>query len=170
MLLYNLVYTKLKRSTYLAIIPGALVGAIPPIMGWSAAGGSPFDIKIVYIATLIFMWQMPHFWMLLIRFHKDYEKAGYPTLLKKLSESQVRRIVFVWISLSSLFAMTSYLFGIELNFTITIIIVILNLTFIVLFFILLFWKRVETRVAFILTNIFITLLYILFAVGSAINS
>lgn len=168
-LLYNLIYTNLKKVTYLAIIPGALVGAIPPVMGWCAAGGSPFNITILYISFIIFLWQVPHFWMLLIRYHEDYEKAGFPTVMKKLDERQVKRIIFTWISLVSIMAMSSFFYGLRLNPTVWIITVILNVAFIVTFNRMLFGKNARPGPAFILSNIFISLLYLLFATGTILN-
>ncbi|KAF0151305.1 MAG: protoheme IX farnesyltransferase [Ignavibacteria bacterium] len=95
---YNLFYTPLKRKFALAVVPGALIGSIPPIVGWTAAGGNPLDMKILIIALFFFIWQVPHFWLLLLLHNKDYEKAGFPTLTKLFSSLQVSRITFVWIA------------------------------------------------------------------------
>jgi protoheme IX farnesyltransferase len=70
-----LVYTLLKRKTPFAIIPGSLVGAIPPAVGWVAAGGYLFDPQIIIISFFFFIWQIPHFWLLLLIFDKDYKQA-----------------------------------------------------------------------------------------------
>ncbi|MEW6651981.1 MAG: protoheme IX farnesyltransferase [Bacteroidota bacterium] len=94
---YNAFYTPLKRKFALAIIPGALIGSIPPIIGWTAAGGNPLDTKILIVALFFFIWQVPHFWLLLLLHSKDYEQAGFPTLTKLFSSLQVSRITFVWI-------------------------------------------------------------------------
>lgn len=94
---YNAIYTPLKRKFALAVVPGALIGSIPPIIGWTAAGGSPFDTKIIIVALFFFIWQVPHFWLLLLLHGKDYEQAGFPTLTKVFSSFQVSRITFVWI-------------------------------------------------------------------------
>jgi hypothetical protein len=51
---YNGVYTYLKRITALAVIPGAFTGALPPLIGWMAAGGNPFDITIILVQVLFF--------------------------------------------------------------------------------------------------------------------
>ncbi|MGK9477195.1 protoheme IX farnesyltransferase [Melioribacter sp. OK-1-Me] len=103
---YNIIYTPLKRVNALAIIPGSLIGAIPPVIGYTAAGGSPIDLQILSLALFFFIWQIPHFWLLLLLYSKDYEKAGFPVLTTNFSESQLGRITYVWIvalAVSSLF-------------------------------------------------------------------
>lgn len=95
---YNIIYTPLKKKYALAVVPGALIGAIPPVIGWAASGGFPFDYKILAIALFFFIWQIPHFWLLLLIYYKDYQKAGFPTLNKTFSESQLSRITYIWIA------------------------------------------------------------------------
>lgn len=94
---YNVVYTMFKRKSPFAIIPGSLVGAIPPMAGWAAAGGSPFDPQILIIAFFLFIWQIPHFWLLLLALDEDYRKAGFPTLTQIFSKEQLIRITLIWI-------------------------------------------------------------------------
>lgn len=94
---YNAVYTPLKRKTAFAIIPGALVGALPPVAGWTAAGGDLLDGRIIMIAAYFFIWQIPHFWLLLMLYGSDYEKGGFPTLNKIFSPEQLKRITFMWL-------------------------------------------------------------------------
>jgi protoheme IX farnesyltransferase len=94
---YNLIYTPLKQKTAFAAIPGALVGAIPPILGWVSGGGSILDPKIWGISLFFFIWQVPHFWLLLLDFSKDYDKAGLPSLTKIFSTEQIKRIIFIWL-------------------------------------------------------------------------
>lgn len=95
---YNGIYTPLKKRSPLAIIPGSLVGAIPPIVGWVAAGGKLIDPQIIMIGFFFFIWQIPHFWLLLLILDKDYQKAGFPTLTEIFSKQQLARITFVWIA------------------------------------------------------------------------
>ncbi len=115
---YNAVYTPLKKVFSLAIIPGSLVGALPPLAGWAAAGGSVFDPKILIIASFLFIWQIPHFWILLLVYGKDYDKGGFPTLTNVFSKRQLMNITFCWIILTIVMALSFNFFGI-LNFYIT---------------------------------------------------
>lgn len=95
---YNGFYTYLKRKSAFATIPGALVGAIPPLIGWVSAKGSlSYDPQILALSLFFFMWQVPHFWLLFLNYSKDYEKAGFPTLTRIFSGRQLRRLTFVWI-------------------------------------------------------------------------
>ena len=93
---YNGIYTPLKRVTPLALLPGALCGALPPLIGWSAAGGDPADFRILLIATLIYLWQLPHFWRLADRHADDYRRAGLPVLQDCLSPRLARLARLSW--------------------------------------------------------------------------
>jgi protoheme IX farnesyltransferase len=94
---YNGVYLVLKRVTAFAVVPGSVIGAIPPVIGWSAGGGVPLDPQILEIAFLFFLWQIPHFWLLLLLYGKEYEDAGLPSPTRLVTRPQFRRITFVWI-------------------------------------------------------------------------
>ena len=86
------------RERLLAAVPGGVVGAIPPVIGWVAGGGDPFDPRIASVAFFFFMWQVPHFWLLLIfSCGSDYERAGLPSLTRTFSVAQISRITFMWI-------------------------------------------------------------------------
>jgi protoheme IX farnesyltransferase len=117
---YNFVYTLLKRKTPFAIVPGSLVGAIPPIIGWVAAGGSLLDPQIVIIAFFFFIWQIPHFWLLLLVMDKDYQQAGFPTLTQIFNHAQLSRITFIWIISTAVTGLMIPLFGIVADFWINI--------------------------------------------------
>ena len=112
---YNALYTNLKRITVFAILPGGLVGAVPPVIGWTASGGGIFHPNILFLAVLVFLWQVPHFWLLLIRYGKEYEDAGFESITKYLDKRQVSRLIFFWIIISASFIGTYPLFGIELH-------------------------------------------------------
>lgn len=97
MVWYNGVYTYLKRKSAFAAIPGALIGSIPPMLGWVSGGGYLFDPKILAVAFFFFLWQIPHFWLLLLNSGRDYEKAGFPSLTRIFNPGQLRRILFSWV-------------------------------------------------------------------------
>lgn len=78
---YLAVYTPLKRKTSLALPLGALCGAFPPLIGWTLAGGAPTDYRIITLAGLLFIWQIPHFWLLQERHGADYRRAGFPLVV-----------------------------------------------------------------------------------------
>lgn len=94
---YNGVYLLLKRVTAFAVVPGSLVGAIPPIIGWCAAGGVWTDGRILEVAAFFFVWQIPHFWLLLLLFGREYEEAGLPSASARLAPAQFGRITMAWI-------------------------------------------------------------------------
>lgn len=112
---YNGVYTPLKKVSPLAIIPGSLVGAIPPIVGWAAGGGYLFDPQIILISFFFFIWQIPHFWLLLMILDKDYQKAGFPTLTQIFNQQQLGRITFIWIIATGVTGLLIPLFQISQN-------------------------------------------------------
>lgn len=94
---YNLIYTNLKRKTAFAAVPGAIIGAIPPIIGWVAAGGKILDYYILVVAFFFFIGQIPHFWLILLKYGKEYEIAGFASLTKIFNEVQIERLTFTWI-------------------------------------------------------------------------
>ena len=113
---YNAVYTPLKRVTAFAAVPGGVVGAIPPIMGWVAGGGYALDPQILAVSFFFFIWQVPHFWLLLLfSCGKDYERAGLPSLTALFSLEQIARITFVWIFAAVVTSFVIPLYGIVTN-------------------------------------------------------
>lgn len=97
---YNVIYTYAKRVTAFAVLPGALTGALPPIIGWVAAGGNVSDKTIIFIGFLFFAGQIPHFWLLLLKYGNEYENAGLPSLTKIMSRIQISRLTFSWLLLT----------------------------------------------------------------------
>ncbi len=94
---YNGVYTYLKRKSAFAVVPGAIIGSIPPVIGWVAGGGALLDIQILIVALFFFIWQIPHFWLLVMKYGKDYEKAGIPSMTQVFDPEQLARITFMWV-------------------------------------------------------------------------
>jgi len=101
---YNLLYTHLKKMTPFAVIPGSVIGAIPPLVGWVAAGGSLLHINAIMLAVFFFIWQIPHFWMLALYYSSDYKKAGFPVLTDLYTEVQIIRQLFFMVIISAILA------------------------------------------------------------------
>jgi protoheme IX farnesyltransferase len=97
LLSYNLIYTPLKKVTAFAVVPGSFVGALPPYIGWFAGGGNWADGTIFWVALFFFIGQIPHFWLLLLMFGKEYDLAGFPSLHKIFNDNQIKRLSFTWI-------------------------------------------------------------------------
>ena len=77
--LYVLVYTPLKRITWLNTSFGAIPGAIPPMAGWVAATGQ-LDPGAWVLFAILFVWQHPHFYAIAWIFREDYRAAGFKML------------------------------------------------------------------------------------------
>ena len=103
-LLYNGLYTPMKRWSAFAVIPGSLLGVVAPAIGWIAAGYSLFEVGFIALAILYFIWQVPHFWLLVVMYHEDYVNAGYPTVVEIFGKVSLHRITFIWMILTFLSA------------------------------------------------------------------
>ena len=110
-LAYNAVYTPLKRVTAFAAVPGSLVGVIPPAIGWTVAGGASDDPRLLALAFFLFVWQVPHFWLLLLSRADEYAAAGLPSLAGTLGPRALRRVAFVWMATAALAAPLLSWFG-----------------------------------------------------------
>jgi protoheme IX farnesyltransferase len=77
---YALVYTPLKRRTSLATIVGAVPGALPPLIGWTASSGTLAGLAPWSLFLVMFIWQLPHFLAIAWIYREDYARAGLPML------------------------------------------------------------------------------------------
>lgn len=96
-LLYNFVYTPLKRKSILAIIPGAISGAMPPYIGWLAGGGGVAGFGAGLLIALLILWQVPHYWLVLLNHKEDYQGGCLPHLLEYFQEAAIKRFFCTWI-------------------------------------------------------------------------
>jgi heme o synthase len=117
---YSLVYTYLKKITAFAVIPGSLVGAIPPIIGWTAAGGDILHVHIILVAFFFFIGQIPHFWLIVLRYGKDYEVAGLPGITTLFSNTQLVSLTMVWVAATAMSAIMLVLFEVFTSFIVSI--------------------------------------------------
>jgi protoheme IX farnesyltransferase len=91
---YLFLYTPLKRLTRWSTVIGGIPGALPPVMGWTAAGGA-LDVGALILFSILFLWQLPHFYALAWMYRKDYARAGFRMLtVDDEDASQTSRHVF----------------------------------------------------------------------------
>jgi protoheme IX farnesyltransferase len=93
---YVVLYTPMKRRTSLALFVGAVPGAIPPLMGWTAVTGR-IDAGGMALFALLFCWQLPHFLAISMYLEEDYARGG----LKVFALVHGERATKVWGALTS---------------------------------------------------------------------
>ena len=94
---YNGLYTMWwKRKMAFAAIPGALPGALPILIGYQAAVGNLLDVRGYYLFAILFFWQMPHFWVLALKYSNDYDQGGFPTLPVARGSQVTRFQITLW--------------------------------------------------------------------------
>lgn len=94
LLSYLLVYTPLKRRSPVCTIVGAVPGAMPPVIGYTAAGRG-FDAGALALLLILFVWQFPHFDAIAWIYREDYARGGIRMLpvIERDGESTVMRVV-----------------------------------------------------------------------------
>ena len=103
--LYVLVYTPLKSRTPANTMVGAVAGAMPVLMGWSAMG-APFDLQAGALFLIVFLWQFPHFMAIAWIYREDYSRAGLmmltvvdPTGVRAGAQAVVASLALIPVSL-----------------------------------------------------------------------
>jgi len=157
---YNGVYTILKRKTAFAVIPGALTGAIPILMGWIAAGGKATDPIAVFLAVFIFIWQMPHFWLIMLKYGDEYKKAGFPVLTDTFSPLMIKLTIMAWLIAASAITVYFSRYGIVKFISLRYLLAGVNL-FVILFigYQLLLSRKLSYRWIFITGNLYIFVVF-----------
>ena len=110
LILYTSIYTPMKRLSIYNTWVGSIVGAIPPIIGWTSAT-SQLDVGSLVLAGVLYTWQFPHFNALSWNLRKDYSQAGYrmlsvtdPELCKRVALRYVCLCVNTFLERTSKFA------------------------------------------------------------------
>ena len=96
LVVYNGLYTPLKKQSSLALFPGAISGALPIASGWLAASGSLLDPRLCLLLIFMILWQMPHFICLAIRERDDYKLAGLSLIPDSVSSVQLVYLTRLW--------------------------------------------------------------------------
>jgi protoheme IX farnesyltransferase len=94
LLTYLLIYTPLKRHSPICTTVGAIPGAMPPVIGYAAAGAG-IDAGTVALFLILFVWQFPHFDAIAWMYREDYARGGIRMLpvIDRDGESTARRVV-----------------------------------------------------------------------------
>lgn len=89
--LYNGVYTLMwKKKWAFAAVPGAIPGAMPVVIGYAVNEPHIWRPDCIYLFLVLFLWQMPHFWSLAIRFREDYRAGGIPVLPVRIGDERTQ--------------------------------------------------------------------------------
>ncbi|MCX7877361.1 MAG: hypothetical protein N2510_01830, partial [Ignavibacteria bacterium] len=118
------------------------------------------DSRILATAMYFFIWQIPHFWLLLMIYGDDYEKAGFPTLRSLFTDEQLRRITFMWLVANTITALSLLMF-IKLNYELSFYVLLLNvfwMIYVSVNFFRLDLTNYEIRKTFISLNFFTLIL------------
>ena len=108
---YNGIYTPLKRRTPFAALPGAVCGALPPLICWTGAGQPVFAPEILILCGTLFCWQIPHTWLLLCHYRQDLQRSGLPNLFERISTRKLLKINNFWLVALGLCYLLFPLFG-----------------------------------------------------------
>jgi len=98
LVLYVLVYTPLKRVTTHALLVGAIPGAMPPLLGYTAVSGT-VTVACLGVFAAMFLWQVPHFLAIALFQKDDYRAAGLKVLPVEKGEDAARRSIVVYLAL-----------------------------------------------------------------------
>jgi protoheme IX farnesyltransferase len=110
---YNGVYTPwLKPTSPFAAVPGAIPGSIPPVIGWVAAGGRLTDAGAIILFGILFLWQMPHFWALALRYRADYASGGFPMVSEVVGVEGTARLILLYASGLTAWSLAAPTFGV----------------------------------------------------------
>jgi protoheme IX farnesyltransferase len=115
--LYNGFYTLIWKPKWIfAAVPGAIPGAMPILIGYSVNDANLLAPAAIYLFLIMFLWQMPHFWALAIKFKQDYSQGGVPTLPVALGEGRtvyhigIYTIVYLGVAVASPWFVTANVF------------------------------------------------------------
>lgn len=107
--LYVIVYTPLKRLTWLNTLIGAIPGALPPVGGWAAASGT-LDLGAWVLFAILFIWQHPHFYAIAWMYKEDYSRGGFRMLsvVDPSGDSMFRQVLLFSVVLLPIAALPCY--------------------------------------------------------------
>lgn len=106
--LYNGFYTySWKPKWPYGAIPGAIPGALPVAIGYAANPANIFDKQSIYLFLILFLWQIPHFWVLAVKYKDDYASGGMPVLPVKLGVEKTFQQIILFTLIYAIVALAS---------------------------------------------------------------
>ena len=101
-ILYNGMYTPLKKKTLWAMVPGVLSGMLPVWIGWVGAGRSPADFQPMILMLILGLWQVPHFMIIALKARRRPGCPSFPIVSDRLNSREIRIQTVLWTSLYSM--------------------------------------------------------------------
>jgi heme o synthase len=133
-------------------------------MGWSAAGGSIFHPFPILLACFIFLWQIPHFWLLMLKYGEEYQVAGLPVLSDLFSPARMKNIILAWVFAASASSLLLLLAGGWREPVILSAVIVMNSALVILIVLQFYFSRsVRYRLLFISMNLFMLSVLLLLA-------
>jgi len=162
---YNVLYTPLKQLSAFAVVPGALSGAFPPLIGYVAAGGNIMEPAILALAFFFFIGQIPHFWLLLLLYGEDYKRGGFKVLTDVFSTKQIHYITLIWMLSTIMVALLLPIYGVISSQVSIWILLVLSVWIIYHSFpILKKYDRLSVRKLFLQLNLYFLLIMIMISI------
>jgi len=95
LVMYVWIYTPMKKFSPQALMVGAVPGAMPPLMGWTAVTGR-VELPGLVLFGILFVWQLPHFVAITVYRRQEYERAGIKTLMGMHGPSMAKAYIIFW--------------------------------------------------------------------------
>jgi protoheme IX farnesyltransferase len=142
LVVYVFIYTPMKQVSSLAVMVGAIPGALPPLIGYCAVIPRLEELGII-LFLIQFFWQFPHFWAIAWLLHDDYQKAGYWLLPSGGGRDKRSALqILIYTILLNLVSMMPMLYGLS---SIKVMIVILPLSVYFLFKSVVLFRSLEIK-------------------------
>jgi len=152
---YNLIYTPLKKISVWALFAGTITGIIPFFMGVVAATNELPTASYYFVGLYMFLWQIPHFLLLICKYGVEYEQAGLASITQKTTVDKILIISYMWMITSCIASLFLPLFGVTKHFYSGIVILIISILVLLFIATRLFGKSSSQnyKTPFIITNL-----------------